>query len=209
MFHPSNSHKCFFSQVPPTSLAPGQSSLGKMHRPRHGAPACKLTGHVMLNNWGEGGAGAQRLMGGLASELFSSNPDGGGVPESWCFSSLWWVCVWRLGPKAKESQTTSSTVTQCWDLPVCDLFSWVCQSGQLRKEMIFISLTDSTSALVTASRSNLLRFLVLPLGTNPNLKTLYRYSLVRGQAVTLSEPHVWIGLWLGLSMFWGFFLFSF
>lgn len=138
-----------------------------MHPHRHRAPACKLRVLVMLNSWGEGDAGAQSLMGGLASALFSSNPDGGGVPESWCFSSTW-VCVWRLGPKARESQTTSSTVTQCWDslVRLWSLLVRVCQTVWLRKEMVFISLTDRASALVTASRSNLLRFLVLPLGTH-------------------------------------------
>lgn len=41
----------------------------------------------MLDSWRKGGVHAQLLLGGLASELFSSNPDGDGGPEFWCFSS--------------------------------------------------------------------------------------------------------------------------
>lgn len=69
----------------------------------------------------------------------------------------------RLGSHRPRVALWHSAETRLSD---CGLFSWVCQTVWLKKEMVFISLTDRDSALVTASRSNLLRFLVLPLGTH-------------------------------------------
>lgn len=63
----------------------------------------------------------------------------------------------------------------------CSFFSWIRQAVWLRKEVVFIFLSDSASALVTASRSNLLRFLVLPLGTNFHLKIMNPLQVQRDQ----------------------------